>query len=151
MKKCILLFMMPLAALQACSHSKKDKDSKYEIVNLNKDDRTFLALKDTAQAHINEFTESLLKHAADTGNYRFITKSDFEENGGHEHMWSQVSFLKDGTLQGTLIDSPFNIKRIKTYDGVAIKIKDVEDWVIYDKPHQRKIGDYSAKYLESKQ
>jgi uncharacterized protein YegJ (DUF2314 family) len=150
MKKYLLILMITIAAMESCKSPEK-KEKNYAIVNLSKDDRMFLALKDTAQKHISEFTDSLKRHGSDEENYRFIVKSDFAENGIHEHMWSQVSSLKGGRLQGMLVDSPFNIKKMKTYDKVNVILNDVEDWVIYDKPHQRKIGDYSTRYLESKQ
>jgi uncharacterized protein YegJ (DUF2314 family) len=54
-------------------------------------------------------------------------------------------------LEGVLVDSPFYLKNIKLNDKVKVKLGDVEDWVIYDKPHNRKVGDYSAAYLKSKQ
>lgn len=150
MKSYIILLGVMLVVLQACNQSAK-KTEKYAVVNLDSDDKVFLALKDTAQAHINEFTDSLMRHYSDKENYEFIVKSDFSEGKTHEHMWSEVHLLKNDSLTGVLIDSPFNIKNIKTNDEVRIKLNDVEDWSVYDKVHNRRIGGYSDKYLESKQ
>jgi len=148
--KSYLLFVLLVAAFQACKSSSK-KEGDFAIVNLKRDDKTFLVLKDTAQKHITQFTDSLKQHGSDTANYTFIAKSDFEENGTHEHMWSRLYTINNDVLKGELIDSAFNLKRIKVYDKVEIKLKEVEDWVIYDNAHKQKLGGYSEKYLDSKQ
>lgn len=130
MRTNVYMFVVLLAiATQACNSFSK-KESNYAVVNLNRDDKTFLALKDTAQSHILQFTNSLKQHGGDTANYTFITKSDFEESGTHEHMWSRVYTVDNHLLKGELIDSAFNLKRIKIYDKVELKVNEVEDWVI---------------------
>lgn len=136
-------------AMQACKQPAK-KESDYGVVHLTKDDSVFLALKDTAQAHIKEFTDSLKLHVTDADNYHFIVKSDYLDGDKHEHMWSEVHAFNNNLLEGILIDSPFYLKNIKLEDKVKVKLNDVEDWVIYDKPHNRKVGDYSTSYLKSK-
>lgn len=135
--------------MQACK-SKDEKTANYTAVNLSKDDRTFLMLKDSAQLHLHEFTGSLQTHGLDDKNYLFIVKSDFVDGDIHEHMWSKVNLLSDTLLKGSLIDSPFTVKNIKTNQKVSVGLHRVEDWVIYDKLHHKKLGDYSSKYLESK-
>jgi len=149
-KSYLLIVVLLATAFQACKNSSK-KESNFAMVKLEKDDKTFLALKDTAQQHITLFTSSLKQHGASTNNYTFITKSDFEENGIHEHMWSRVYTIDNNVLKGELIDSAFNLKHIKMHDKVEIKLNDVEDWVIYDRVNRQKLGGYSEKYLEGKQ
>ena len=149
-KSYILLITLLAVAFQACKNSSK-KEGDFAMVNLAEDDKTFLALKDTAQKHIPEFANSLKLHGSDTANYTFIAKSDFEENGTHEHMWSRLYTIDNNVLKGELIDSAFNLKRIKLYDKVEIKLKEVEDWIVYDNVHKQKLGGYSEKYLEGKQ
>jgi uncharacterized protein YegJ (DUF2314 family) len=150
MKRNLIIAGLALLAIQACKQPAK-KEANFSVVNLKNDDKIFLALKDTAQAHIQEFTCSLKLHAADADNYNFIVKSDFADGEKHEHMWSQINVLQGNLLAGILIDSPFYLKNIKLNDRVKVKLNEVEDWVIYDTPHNRKVGDYSAEYLKSKQ
>jgi uncharacterized protein YegJ (DUF2314 family) len=150
MRTHLIIAGLALLAIQACKQPAKKEDN-FTVVNLKDDDSIFLALKDTAQYHLKEFTDSLKLHGNDADNYHFIVKSDFADGEKHEHMWSQVNSLESGSLGGVLIDSPFYLKNIKLNDRVKIKLGDVEDWVIYDKPHNRKVGDYSAAYLKSKQ
>jgi uncharacterized protein YegJ (DUF2314 family) len=150
MKRNLVIAGLAFLAIQACKQPAKKEDN-FTVVNLKNDDSVFLALKDTAQYHLKEFTDSLKLHGTDADNYHFIVKSDFADGEKHEHMWSQVNVLQGAMLEGVLIDSPFYLKSIKLNDKVKIDLNEVEDWVIYDKPHNRKVGDYSAKYLKSKQ
>lgn len=150
MRTHLIIAGLALLAIQACKQPAKKEDN-FTVVNLKDDDKIFLALKDTAQYHLKEFTQSLKLHGTDVDNFNFIVKSDFADGEKHEHMWSEVNALENGFLEGVIIDSPFYLKNIKLNDKVKVKLGDVEDWVIYDKPHNRKVGDYSAAYLKSKQ
>ncbi|WP_295768152.1 DUF2314 domain-containing protein [uncultured Mucilaginibacter sp.] len=117
-------------------------------MNLPTGDSAFLALKDTAQAKINQFVDSLKLHAADEKNYVFAVKSDFIKDGQHEHMWSRFFVVNSNTFQGMLVDSPYVLKKLKIQDEVKVPLKEVEAWVIYDEVHKQKIGSFSSKYLE---
>lgn len=150
MRTHLIIAGLALLAIQACKQPAKKEDN-FTVVNLKDDDSIFLALKDTAQHHIKEFTDSLKLHVTDADNYNFIVKSDYLDGEKHEHMWSEVHAFNNNLLEGVMIDSPFYLKNIKLNDRVKVKLDDVEDWVIYDKPHNRKVGDYSAAYLKSKQ
>jgi len=114
-------------------------------------DSTFLALKDTAQAHLQTFIDSLKINGSNTAEYRFAVKSDFVENGHHEHMWSDILKYDSGKFKGLFIDSAFVIKNIKTGDEVSISRADIEDWFIYNKITDKTIGYYSEKYLKGKE
>jgi len=148
MKHRFIYISLLLISLQACNSH--DKKAAKEVVNLPTADSTFLALKDTAQANMGQFIDSMKRHVKDEKNYIFAVKSDFIEKGEHEHMWSRVFILEDGSFQGMLVDSPYILKNIKMQDEVKVSLKDVEDWVIYDEIHNNKIGSFSSKYLESK-
>jgi hypothetical protein len=99
MKNCLKLSVILLMLFSACQNAKKDnakKDSlekdktdSVNVVKLKTDDEKFLSLKDTAQAKLHIFLDSLKPHALDS-NYRFLVKSDFAEGKDHEHMWSVV-------------------------------------------------------------
>ena len=80
-------------------------------------------------------------------NFRFAIKSDFVENGVHEHMWSQVSVYKGENFDGVFIDSPFDLKNIKTGDKVSIKKINIEDWIIDDYKTKSETGYFSKNYL----
>jgi uncharacterized protein YegJ (DUF2314 family) len=123
----------------------------YRAIKLVKDDSTFLALKDTAQKHLNIFIDSVSAHGKDTANYRFAIKSDFVEKNKHEHMWSGISGYFKGDFKGIFIDSALEIKKIKTGDKVTINQLDVEDWVIINKRTGKETGYYSEAYLNKKE
>jgi uncharacterized protein YegJ (DUF2314 family) len=142
-----LIFLLICAS--ACQNKSKS-EKKYDVVPLPKDDSNFLALKDTAQAHLQTFIDSLNIHGNETKNYRFGVKSDFVENGIHEHMWSQILKYDEGCFKGIFIDSAFNLKHIKIGDKVSINRKAIEDWSVYNTVTRETIGDYSAAYLDAK-
>jgi uncharacterized protein YegJ (DUF2314 family) len=123
----------------------------YQAIKLTKDDSTFLALKDTAQKHLNIFIDSVTEHGKDTANYRFGIKSEFVEKDKREHMWSQVSVYDKGNFKGVFIDSAFEIKKIKKGDKVNINQLDVEDWIIVNKRNGKRTGYYSEAYLNKKE
>ncbi len=140
--------------LTICTHAfcqiKTSGSGNYNSVGLPKDDSTFLALKDTAQAHLQTFIDSVKIHGRDTMNYEFMIKSEFVENDDHEHMWSLILSYDKGNFKGIFIDSAFDIKNIKTGDKISIKRADVEDWSFYNKITGKKMGYYSEMYLEEK-
>jgi len=123
---------------------------EYSSVSLSKEDKIFLALKDTAQKHLQVFIESVNKHGHDFRNYEFHVKSDFVQNGLHEHMWSKVYEYKDGVFKGVFIDSAFTVKNVKMGDKVMIRRGLVEDWSIHDVVSNKTTGQFSMKYLDSK-
>ncbi|OOQ58050.1 DUF2314 domain-containing protein [Mucilaginibacter pedocola] len=150
MKNILLLLIVLYAPAALCQHRKVKNDTLYKSVHLEKGDRTFLALKDTAQKHLPQFINAVKKFGHDK-KYRLVVKSDFVENGEHEHMWSQIYDYEKGTLKGIFIDSPFELKNIKTGQRLSIKATGVEDWAIYNSKGELLGGSFSTKYLESKQ
>lgn len=148
-KKWLLAPVLLLLAAGACNNADKEKAGTVQSVNLKTDDEQFLALKDTAQAKINTFIDSLKPHALDS-NYRFLVKSDFVDGKEHEHMWSVVYKYTDGKFTGIFADSALYLKNIHPGDAVLIKQSDVEDWAVYDYLHNKDLGNFSDKYLRSK-
>ncbi|MEO7214133.1 MAG: DUF2314 domain-containing protein [Mucilaginibacter sp.] len=122
----------------------------YQSVNLKSGDKVFLALKDTAQKHLQEFINQVKKFGRDADHYQLVVKSDFAEKGEHEHMWSQVYSYGSGTFKAIFIDSPFKLKNIKTGQQLTINQKDIEDWAVYNTKGQLLAGSFSAKYLDGK-
>ncbi|MEO6978965.1 MAG: DUF2314 domain-containing protein [Mucilaginibacter sp.] len=150
MKRLFFILLVFIVA-GAAGQTKVENNTEYKSVALDAEDSTFLALKDTAHKHLDIFLNGLSKNGTDTKNYRFLVKSDFVENGVHEHMWSQAfRYDKDG-FKGIFIDSPFQLKHIKTGDKITIKLDDLEDWSIEDIKNHTTQGYYSEKYLNSKQ
>jgi uncharacterized protein YegJ (DUF2314 family) len=146
MKKYLTFIFITICAQGFCQTS-----GNYVSINLSKDDSTFLALKDTAQAHLQTFIDSLRVHGRDTINFQFAVKSEFVEKADHEHMWSLILGYDKGRFNGIFIDSAFVLKHIKTGDKVSINRKNIEDWTIYNKVTGKTIGYYSEMYLNSKQ
>jgi len=138
-------------AVSCLGQTKVEQNVEFKSVSLEAGDSTFLALKDTAQKYISVFIDSLKQHGRDNVNYSFSIKSDFVENGVHEHMWSQVFLSDKNLLRGVFIDSPFKLKNIKKGDKVTVKLSDVEDWLMEDLKRNTKKGYFSEKYLDSKE
>ncbi len=151
MKPSLLFTILILWSISSFAQQTKiENNTEYHSVDLAKGDAKFLALKDSAQKHLSQFIDSLAKHGADRNNYAFSVKTDFVEKGVHEHMWSQVFLLKNGSFEGIFIDSPFDIKNIKPGDKVSIKKDAVEDWIIENIRTGQQTGYFSDKYLHSK-
>src|SRR5471030_716768 len=119
----MMKFFPALLLLLICTHAfcQKRDSQNYGTVSLPKDDSIFLALKDTAQAHLHTFMDSLKIHGSDTTHYRFGVKSEFVQGDDHEHMWSLILSYNNGDFKGIFIDSAYVIKNIKTGDRVTIK------------------------------
>ncbi|HTK18277.1 MAG TPA: DUF2314 domain-containing protein [Mucilaginibacter sp.] len=149
-KTLIALFFITTCYSIAHSQTVRKNNIEYSSVKLSKDDKIFLALKDTAQKHMQEFIQSLNKHGHDVRNYEFHVKSDFVQNGNHEHMWSRVYEYQNGVFKGIFIDSAFTVKNVKMGDKVTIKKNEVEDWSIHDELTNKTIGQFSIRYLDSK-
>jgi uncharacterized protein YegJ (DUF2314 family) len=150
MKKYLILIGTAFLFIAACGNKQKNTDQEKEIVTLKTDDQEFLALKDTAQKHINVFIDSLKQHAHNP-NYEFYVKSDFVDGKQHEHMWSTIKSYNNGTFAGTLTDSVYLLKNISKDAPVSIKTQDIEDWIISDAVHEKQTGGFSIEYLKSHQ
>ncbi len=138
-------------SLRVVCQTIRNDSMEYSSVHLDKDDKIFLALKDTAQKHLPLFISNLNKYGKDYKTYRFVVKSDFVQNGNHEHMWSRIFQYKDGVFKGVFIDSAFTVKDIKMGDRVVIKKEAIEDWSIDNAITGKSEGGFSIKYLESKE
>lgn len=150
MKRYILILFYTCVVFKAAAQTVRNDSMEYSSVKLEKDDKVFLALKDTAQKHLQVFINDLNKHGKDGKNYRFGIKSDFVQNGKHEHMWSRIYEYKNGVFKGVFIDSAFTVKNIKMGDKVAINRTAIEDWAIDNLINGETLGNFSDKYLESK-
>jgi uncharacterized protein YegJ (DUF2314 family) len=118
MKRLLFLLLM-IVCTESFGQTKVDKNVKYQSVELKKDDKEFLRLKDVAQKHMSEFLALLKKHGADYENYRFVVKSDFVEGTDHEHMWSQIMGYSNNIFKAYLSIRLSNLKTSKT----AIKLQ----------------------------
>ncbi|MFA6247642.1 MAG: DUF2314 domain-containing protein [Mucilaginibacter sp.] len=155
MKNVLKACALSILVLAACNQSQKstkenDKKENASVVQLKTDDEKIAAFKDTAQAKLHVFLDSLKPHALDS-NYRFLVKSDFAEGADHEHMWSVVYKYADGKFTGIFADSAIVLKNLKIGAPVLINQKDVEDWAIYDYKRNTDMGNFSDKYLRSQQ
>lgn len=151
MKYYIFILICAFATLEANCQAVKKNDIQYSAVELSKEDKVFLALKDTAQKHLQMFIDNLNAHGRDSKNYQFAVKSDFVQNGNHEHMWSRIYEYKNGVFKGVFIDSAFTVKNIRKGDNVNINRNKIEDWLIHDAINNKSTGGFSMKYLESKE
>lgn len=150
MKNLLKACALSIFVLAACNNSQKSKKENTSVIQLKTDDQKIAAFKDTAQPKLHIFLDSLKPHALDS-NYRFLVKSDFAEGADHEHMWSVVYKYADGKFTGIFADSAIVLKKLKIGAPVLINQKDIEDWAIYDYKHNTDMGNFSDKYLRSKQ
>lgn len=148
MKKLLILLAIFAASTGCKPHDNTSKN--YQSVGLEKDDSTFLALKDSAQVHIKTFITVIDSFANDTVQYRLAIKSDYVDKDAHEHMWSRIYSYSNGLFKGTFMDSAYYLKNIRYGDSVSIRKEDVEDWSVYNTVTHRSIGDFSEAYLKSK-
>ncbi len=140
---------MSVILLLGCKMHHKN-NSEYKSVDLEKDDPSFLALKDTAQAHMKLFVDSVNAHGHDIKQYIFALKSDYVDKGTHEHMWSRIFSYQNGVFKGVFADSAYRLKNIKFDDSVSVKTEDVEDWSVHNSATHKTIGNFSEEYLKSK-
>lgn len=150
MKKSFLFALALATSLAACNNQPKKTKIAENVVGLKSDDKEFLALKDTAQHHLQEFIDSLAKHGADS-TYRFAVKSDFVEGETHKHMWSQIAVYQSNKFDGIFIDSAVWLKNIKPGARVSIPKEDIEDWIMSNNATGKRVGGFSMEYLNSKQ
>jgi uncharacterized protein YegJ (DUF2314 family) len=148
MKNILQASVLSVLLLAACNQSPKKESAS--VVQLKTDDQMIAAFKDTAQAKLHIFIDSLKPHALDS-NYRFLVKSDFAEGADHEHMWSVVYKYANGKFTGIFADSAIILQKLKMGAPVLINQKDIEDWAIYDYKHNTDLGNFSDKYLRSQQ
>jgi uncharacterized protein YegJ (DUF2314 family) len=149
MNKYLFFFILISVIFTGCKNQ-SNQSKNYQSVPLPINDSTFIALKDTAQSHINVFIDSLNVHSKQLKKYNFLVKSDFVDGNEHEHMWSWIFNYKNGVFNGVFADSAYKIKNIKYMDTVAIPKKDVEDWFIKSFVTGKITGNFSEKYLKSK-
>jgi uncharacterized protein YegJ (DUF2314 family) len=151
MKPYLFILICFLFTLKANCQTAINDSMEYASVDLVKDDKVFLALKDTAQKHLARFISKLSQHGREFKSYRFLVKSDFVQNDHHEHMWSRVFEYKDGVFNGVFIDSAFTVRNIKMGDKVLIKRNGIEDRAINKVGNNAAIdGGFSEKYLKNK-
>lgn len=150
MKNGFFILVCVFVAFKAAAQTVRSDSMEYSSVKLEKDDKVFLALKDTAQKYLQVFISGVNKHGREAKNYRFLIKSDFVQNGHHEHMWSRIYEYKNGIFKGTFIDSAFTVKNIKMGNKVAINRNAIEDWAIDNLISGQTSGGFSNKYLENK-
>lgn len=53
-----------------------------------------------------------------------------ERNGGHEHLWFEVHGMDSGSIDGTLVNQPFNIASMKLGDRGEHPVELLSDWTI---------------------
>jgi len=146
----VALFFLTAFHTVTFSQTVRKNNIEYSAVSLSKKDKIFLALKDTAQKHLRTFIDNLNKHGRDSKNYQFAVKSDFVQDGNHEHMWSRIFEYRNGFFRGIFIDSAFTVKNIKRGNKVNINKREIEDWLIHNEIDGKTAGGFSRKYLQSK-
>ena len=126
------------------------KKSTDKIVSLSIDDTLLKKYKDTAQSQLDYLIKFMSEHDKDDTLFRYAVKSNFQEEGQNEHMWTQVDEFKNDYFIGRLANEPSTIKQIKYGDAVKVYRLDVEDWILQDFLTNTEVGGFSRKYMRSK-
>ena len=74
----------------------------------------------------------------------FTVKFPLTQNGHTEHIWLQVSDMKDGKFIGRLANKPVNGSQYKIGQVMTVASADVEDWMV--RTSDAIYGGYSTRY-----
>jgi uncharacterized protein YegJ (DUF2314 family) len=108
------------------------------------------AAKQEALSRLEYFITSFHQHPEDS-TLQFSLKTDFEENGEHEHMWIGVTQINNGKFVGVLRNDPQLIQSFQYGDTVEITKEQIEDWIIYHTDTDSLEGGFSIKILQSRE
>src|SRR5262245_59143271 len=74
----------------------------------------------------------------------FTVKFPLTQNGRTEHIWLQVTDMKDGAFIGLLANKPVNGTKYQIGQPMTIASHDVEDWMV--RTSDAIYGGYTARY-----
>jgi len=125
---------------------KKPDSKNANIVDVSDPLNELREAKNKAQDEIGYFIEHLKRFSSDEA-WEFSVKSDFTQEGKHEHMWVNVESYENGLFKGKLGNDPNTIKGLKLGDSISVKKEDVEDWLFFDPVQKVSVGGYSIKKI----
>ena len=128
----------------------QSKKSEVPVVYAEANDPELEKAKQEALSTLNQFISSFEKYSKTT-KYQYFLKTDFVDNGSHEHMWISINKIDKGTFYGVLDNDPEIVKNIKAEDTVQITKEQIEDWLILNNKTNEMEGGYSEKVFEKRE
>ena len=119
------------------------------IVQAPSQDPELEKAKQDALLNFDSFIKSYNTHSNDL-NYYYYLKTDFIDDGEHEHMWILVNKIENERFEGTLDNEPITVKNVKFGDLIKITKDQIEDWIIVDTETDKQEGGYSVKVLNNR-
>lgn len=138
--------LISIVVLLSCGRSSKNTNDPISFAPTN--DPELAKATEEALSKLDYFVESFQKHKRDT-TYQYSLKSDFVENGEHEHMWISVTAIDSGQFLGTLANEPGIVKNIQYGDFVKLSKNQIEDWVIMNGDNME--GGYSVAVFQKRE
>jgi uncharacterized protein YegJ (DUF2314 family) len=120
------------------------------IVNAEANDPELAKATQEALSHLDKFVSSFQKNANGT-KYAYFLKTDFVDNGSHEHMWISITKIENGRYYGVLDNDPVTVTNVKAGDAVNITKDQIEDWLIMNNKSGEMQGNYSQKVFEGRE
>jgi len=99
------------------------------VMPIEGDDPRLLAAVAEAQRRWPEF---LLAFQHRDPNQTFSVKTPFTDGEHTEWMWVVVSSIREELLEGSLGNTPFDVRNIHEGDRVTVRVAEIGDWVYQD-------------------
>jgi len=106
------------------------ESEKGNFAALKADDPEVAAAKKKAQESLDSFISKY--NSKDLYKAKMV-KFPMPVKGQTEHIWMDVSEIKDGTFIGTLANDSFYDPQLKVGAPVSVHRNDVEDWMLMDR------------------
>ncbi|MCX8525143.1 DUF2314 domain-containing protein [Chryseobacterium formosus] len=147
MKKIIIVAAISLFAV-SCENNKREKvqrEGEPDVIFVeNQDNEMNEAIENAKKTFKTDFHRALLSKNPNFSN--FVVKQRFDTpDGGGEHMWIGDIVFDNGKYRGIVQNEPMQPLDVKLGDEVVVNIKNLSDWMYYDKNIVK--GAYTVKVL----
>ncbi|HBC87874.1 MAG TPA: hypothetical protein DCZ94_13040 [Lentisphaeria bacterium] len=140
MKILIAIMMALTLVFSGCSKS-KDADP---VIQVKADDKAMNDAIAKAKASSKDFVAAF--HAKKSGTNAFSVKKPYPTpDGGHEHMWIDVTDESNGIIQGIVANDADATLEVKLGQKVSLKLEEISDWKYQD--GKKMIGGYTVRYF----
>ena len=143
-----LKFLLVILIFSACMGT--TQNSGDPVVYAEENDPELEQARQDALANLDDFLSLFEKYKTDTTK-QFSIKTDFVENGEHEHMWVSVVESDSSHFRGYLGNDPQIVSNVSYGDWISVEHKDIEDWIIYHTLNDSMQGGYSVKVFQSRE
>jgi uncharacterized protein YegJ (DUF2314 family) len=141
-----VLIAAALFVLAGCSRGSGSKEGdNYTAVET--DDAKMNAAIARAKETIGEFVTAFHAKKPGTTDY-FVKKPYATPDGGHEHMWIEVTDESNGVLKGVVANEAEDTREVRNGQRVTLKLSEISDWKYQD--GKKLIGGYTIRYFIEK-